>query len=180
MGKLSSNNPITRHHHIWRIDDEIKNFHCWRFQMVRNNKKVSKQFSDSVYGGKRKALQIAIRYRDEILATTDLFEQQIRIRTELRRNNKSGYSGVRRYENGRKPGSKSRQVYWSATWTNEDGVKHSRSFSINLYGEEEAKQLAIAERERQLLKVCAIKVSHWRDPDIKKNRRLKPLADVDV
>lgn len=178
MNKHCPKKPITRHHHIWRIDDEINNSHCWRFQMVRNNQKVSKQFSDSVYGGTRKTLQVAIRYRDEILAKTDLFEQQIRIRTELRRNNKSGYSGVRRYEKGSKPGSKSHQVYWSATWTNEDGVKHSRSFSINLYGEEDAKQLAIAERERQLLKVCAIKGSHWRDPDIKKNRRLKPQADV--
>lgn len=148
--------------------------------MVRNNQKVSKQFSDSVYGGKCKTLQVAIRYRDEILAKTDLFEQQIRIRTELRRNNKSGYSGVSRYVHSSKPGSKSRQVYWSATWTNEDGVKHSRSFSINHYGEEEAKQLAIAERERQLIKVCAIKGSHWRDPVIQKKRKPKLQATVDV
>jgi hypothetical protein len=48
-------------------------------------------------------------------------------------------------------------VFWLASWVNEHGATRQRKFSVMLYGELEAKQLAIAERERQLRRVCAAK-----------------------
>ena len=57
-------------------------------------------------------------------------------------------------------------MYWIAAWTDEHGATRQRKFSVARYGEEEAKRLAIAEREYQLKRVCAINVA---------GRELQPL-----
>jgi hypothetical protein len=62
---------------------------------------------------------------------------------------KSEYS----YDKIVNPKTSRRQVFWLASY----GATRQRKFSVMLYGELEAKQLAIAERERQLKRVCAAK-----------------------
>lgn len=51
-----------------RVDREDNNTHAWLVQVERNHQSPRKLFSDSIYGGKRKALQAAIQFRDETLA----------------------------------------------------------------------------------------------------------------
>ncbi len=114
-------------------------------------------FSDRVYGGKRKALQAAIDFREQLLATVPSVEYQIQRRSIIRRNNKSGISGVGRYKTISNPNTKHYAVFWLASWLNERGESRKRKFSILRYGEQKAKQLAIAEREHQLKRVCAAK-----------------------
>lgn len=67
----------------------------------------------------------------------------------VRRTNKSGVPGVRRVE------AKDRcSAYWGAITASGDGRKSlSKFFSIKTHGEERAKELAIAERQRQLRRV---------------------------
>lgn len=118
---------------------------------------ILKTFSDSVYGGKRKALNAAVEYRDALLLQHSPFEHQIWVRTRLRKNNTSGIVGVARYERSAKASAGRAQGFWLASWVNENGASRKRKFSASLHGESQAKRLAIGERERQLKLVCAIK-----------------------
>jgi hypothetical protein len=115
-----------------------------------------KRFSDGVYGGKREALKAAVEYRNSFLSRDKPFDYQIWVRTRLRKNNTSGIPGVLRYEVPRDSDAESVRVYWIAAWTDEHGATRQRKFSIARYGEEEAKLLAVAERDYQLKRVCAV------------------------
>ena len=44
---------------IIRVDHEASHTHAWRVTLQRHNDIVVKMFSDSMYGGKRKALKAA-------------------------------------------------------------------------------------------------------------------------
>jgi hypothetical protein len=88
-------------------------------------------------------------------------EHQLWIRTRLRKNNTSGIPGVCRYERA-SVASKSterRFAYWLAFWVNEHGQSRQRKFAVSVHGERQAKALAIAERARQLKRVCNIKAA---------------------
>jgi hypothetical protein len=143
---------------ITRLDHDANGDHGWVVTLQRKGAIIVKRFSDGIYGGKRKALKAAVEYRDSFLARDKPFDHQIWIRTRLRKNNKSGIPGVLRYEitNAR---AGSVRTFWIAAWTNEHGVTRQRKFSVALYGEEEAKLLAIAERDYQLRRVVAINVA---------------------
>jgi hypothetical protein len=172
MDRHQSNNPENLLHHILRLDIEAKRVHGWQVMAVRNKINKSKRFSDAEYGGRDEALQAAIRYRDELLAKTDHLAHQLWIRSAVRRNNKSGIPGVGRCEQIYKRSPNARYASWYAKWFDEHGKGHARWFSVSRYGEQEAKQLAIAERERQLERVCIAKGSHWSDPLITKKKKL--------
>jgi hypothetical protein len=156
--------PENTLHHIYRMDIEKGSVHTWQVKAVRFNIIKTKNFSDTRYGGRDKALQAAIRYRDELLAQIDHFAHQMWIRSAIPSSNTSGISGVTRCELGDKRSPNSRYVGWAAQWTNEHGIHRQRWFSVARYGEHEAKRLAIVERESQLKRVCAAKASHRRDP----------------
>ena len=141
---------------IRRIDSEINRTHAWLVQVQRGNRNAMKMFSDSVFGGKQKALQAATTFHAQLLAEVPDYEYQVWLRTRLRRNNTSGIPGVSRHEHIDNPDTGRRVVFWLASWTDEHGVGRKRKFSVLRYGERKAKQLAIAERERQLKQVCAI------------------------
>jgi hypothetical protein len=51
---------------IRRIDNETNRTFAWLAQVQRNNHIVMKMFTNAVYGGKRKALQAAICYREQL------------------------------------------------------------------------------------------------------------------
>jgi hypothetical protein len=152
MTGLSSKKPPRN---IRRLDHDAKGDHGWIVTLQRKGAAIVKRFSDGIYGGKREALKAAVEYRDSFLARDKPFDHQIWIRTRLRKNNKSGIPGVLRYEIPRRSDPQNPREYWIATWTNEHGVTRQRKFSIERYGEEEAKLLAIAERDYQLRRVCA-------------------------
>ena len=142
---------------IHRIDNAANRTWAWLVQVQRNNQIVVKMFSDSVHGGKRKALQVAISYRAQLLADASFYEYQIWRRSILRRNNTSGIPGVARYDKIANPNTGRREVFWLASWVDEYGASRKRKFSVLRHGERKAKQLAIAERERQLKRVCTAK-----------------------
>jgi len=179
MDKPQSDKPENTLHHIYRMDIEKGSVHTWQVKAVRFNIIKTKNFSDTTYGGRDKALQAAIRYRDELLAQTDLFAHQMWLRSVIRRNNTSGIPGVTRCEQRDKRSPNSRYVCWTAQWTDEHGIRCQRGFSVARYGEHEAKRLAIVERESQLKRVCAAKASHRRDPYYSQKKKPKPQTPDD-
>ena len=51
-------------------------------------------FTDGVFGGKQKALNAAIKFKTGILAGISEYKYYIRIRSKVRKNNRSGIFGV--------------------------------------------------------------------------------------
>ncbi len=157
MTRLSSKKPPRN---IQRVDNDLHGDHLWVVTLQRKGAILVKRFSDGVYGGKREALKAAVKYRDSFLSLDNSSAHQIWIRTRLRKNNKSGIPGVLRYEITNNGNAEKRRTYWIAAWTDEHGATRQRKFAISRYGEEEAKELAIAEREYQLNRVCAINAAN--------------------
>jgi hypothetical protein len=152
---------------IVRVDNDANGDHGWVVTLQRKGAIIVKRFSDGIYGGKREALEAAVAYRDSFLALDDPFNHQIWIRTRRRKNNKSGITGVLRYEVVANATTGSVRAYWLASWTDEHGVTRSRKFSVARYGEQEARRLAVAERGSQINRVCAINTENleFRRPD---------------
>jgi hypothetical protein len=109
-----------------------------------------KTFSDSIYGGKRKALKTAAAHRDELLCRYSPYAHAIWVRTRLRWNNTSGIPGVTRYEERINPNTGSTRVFGLTSWVNEQGDSCKRRFMVSHYGERQAKRLAVAERKERL------------------------------
>jgi hypothetical protein len=146
--------PISRN--ITRIDQERSSTHAWRVTLQRRGEIIIRQFSDGIYGGKQEALDAAVAYRDLLLTQNSEVEHQLWVRTRIRKNNRSGIPGVARYETLENPATQRYSVFWLAFWVDEHGASRKRKFSVLRYGERQAKRLAIAERERQLNRVCLI------------------------
>jgi hypothetical protein len=114
------------------------------------NQAVTRHFSDSVHGGKRKALKAALAFRDEMLAKLRDADYSTWLRRK-RSNNTSGIVGVARYVNVSKSEDHPQEYpYWQAFWRNREGKRHSRTFSVLTYGERKARQLAIVARKTAL------------------------------
>jgi hypothetical protein len=132
-----------RLHHIHRIDHAPKRTHAWLVQVQRQGEITIRSFTDGRYGGKRVALQAAIRFRDDALTSARDRSYKLWRRNRKRRNNTSGIVGVGRYisrERGRRGFIE--RVSWQAFWDGPDGRRHSRKFSVNLHGERRARDLA--------------------------------------
>lgn len=172
MDKPQPKKPVNRLHNIRRYEKKENNsYAAWLVCVQRTHHETKKPFTDAAYGGKHKALQAAISYRDELLAEIGTVEHLLWYKTIVRSNNTSGITGVYRREKIDKRSPNSLSLYWEAFWRNEYGARCSRCFSITLYGEFEAKQMAIAEREYQLKRVCAIKESYWLIPHNQKVKK---------
>lgn len=116
---------------------------AWRVTLFRDGRKViDKEFPHLTHGGEASALQKAQACRDETMLKHPPRHSR-EVRQKVRTTNTSGHPGVTRYRMGR-------YWYWVAQTKRRDGKPIKKSFRIDLYGEQEAKALAIAERERQL------------------------------
>ncbi|WP_301101363.1 AP2/ERF family transcription factor [Propionivibrio sp.] len=142
---------MKHHRNIRRIDNDTRRTHAWLVQVQRRGNVIIKMFSDNILGGKQKALSAALEYRDELILAAPAAERNLWHRTIVRRNNTSGIPGVGLYK--RTNGSER----WRAEWIDENGIRKSRTFSVSIYGKRKAKQLAIAERQRQLERIFEIK-----------------------
>ena len=142
---------------IVRIDNPVNHTHGWTVRLQRHGSNTAKVFSDGVHGGKSKALRAAIEYRDAWLSQHPVVEHHLWVCTRLRKNNTSGIPGVGRYDVLANANTGRRNVFWMASWTDEHGFSCHRKFYVSRYGEREAKRRAVAERESQLHRVCAIK-----------------------
>lgn len=145
----------------------------WTVAIRRRAKKIVRLFKDSIYGSSEAAYAQARAYRDAIITAlpppTNL-EQAVKIR----KNNKSGISGVRRVET-------EEGDVWQATLMTNEGQKRE-SFSIGRLGEEAAKSLAIAQRMRWLkaLPVKHLAYAHHAEEITRQNfdHQLDIAADV--
>lgn len=136
---------------ISRIDDDVYRTHAWRVSLCRRGQRLVKNFADKKWGGKGKALAGAKQYRDELLTKYPPLS-----RTEfcaiLRSNNKSGTTGVYKYAKPftLKNGTVKKNWYWEATWPTGSSEQAHRAFSVNEYGEEKARQMALSARKKAL------------------------------
>lgn len=142
---------------ISRIDDPVYRTYAWRVSLRRQNKMIVKNFTDKRHGGKGKALAAAKAFRDEILEQYPPTTRQ-QFCSTLRRHNTSGIPGVYRYA---KPytladGKERKLWYWETTWPTQEGESAKATFSVKQYGEEKAKQLAIAAREAGIKKLKGV------------------------
>jgi hypothetical protein len=146
---------------IRRMDDDSRSTHAWLVQVQRHNQIAIKMFSDSVWGGKRKALAAARSWRDEHKQAPAEQAHALWLRNRLRSNNRSGLVGVSRHErkadaNDHKTGG---AAFWLASWTGEQGRTRQRKFSVKRWGERGAKQKAIAARAQGVSDAVAVKTA---------------------
>ena len=120
----------------------IKGPRAWKVTIYRDGRTLNRLFSFSRYGGCEAARKAADACRDELLLTY-LPKLSRDIRQRIIATNTSGYPGVHyRCYSG--------IAYWVARTTLRNGSSVTKSFRVEHYGYERAKELAIRERERQL------------------------------
>jgi hypothetical protein len=161
MPAKNKDNPLR---YIFRLDGGEGGTHAWLFYISRKKERVHKYFTDVVYGGQKKALQAALLYREKYLKTFAIDDYTVWRRNIKRRRNTSGIVGVGRY--GIRAKSGRLLMVWQATWTNADNKKKARSFSVSLYGEEKAKELACKVRDEGMKEVERILATRRKIGDV--------------
>ena len=138
--------------YIQRIDNA---HHTWKVALRRKNKAMHKYFPDTAYGGMPQALAAAIAWRNEIEAKYTTADYALWRREQVPPSNTTGIVGVYRGAVVKKRGGLLKKFYnWQGYWTSADGTRASRSFSINKYGEDQAKTLAIQARRQGMAQVA--------------------------
>lgn len=129
---------MKKHKYIGRIDYKHTHAYQVRICYLSSETTHSKLFSDGVYGGKRKALKAAIKWRDQI--ATDLgIEHLLKISHKMAqpmprqtwKRNSSGIIGVvyaTNYKNGKEG------AYWEAKFQ-VNKKQCGKSFAVSKYGE---------------------------------------------
>lgn len=123
----------------------------WLARYTREGVTFSQLFTDSKYGGEDESFEAAKKWHDEI---REIFPPMSR-REYMRQKkvtNKSGHVGVYRAPSTvkKKSGKEFTYYNWIATWVDDSGKKKNKMFSISKYGEDEAKKMAIAYREKMV------------------------------
>jgi len=143
--RLSRKNPNNRN--ITRMDHEkVRGY--W-VRVVKDGKLYQRLFSDGQYGGKRRAMQAAREYRDEVRKKLfgDKADAQRRVFTSCRRNT-SGMVGVH-YVEKKRNGSVTR-AYVASWCPTKGGPQKHKYFSVNQLGKREAYRQACAYRQARV------------------------------
>jgi hypothetical protein len=116
----------------------------WIVILKRNGETIAKTFAFSTHGGRRAALKQAQAWRDEQIHLHPQQERRERAQ-RIKRNNTSGVPGVlcQCWPDGR-------PMRWIARTTIAKGLILTNTFGVKTHGYEEAKQMAIAAREKHL------------------------------
>ncbi len=134
---------------VSRIDQPERRTHGFFVRLRRKGKLYSGFFPDLKHGGKQRALTAAQRYYRELVKKYPPFSRRQWAQIP-RRKGASGIVGVRKVVTsvrGRK------RVRWQAMWSPEPHVLATRSFSVQKYGPQRAKALAIQARNAGLRKM---------------------------
>ncbi|AMB85513.1 hypothetical protein AWM79_09465 [Pseudomonas agarici] len=115
--------------------------YAWKVQGQRHGQSLSETFTFDQYGGEQGARLAAESCRNAPLPKRSQ-TLTAEFRQRLLPHNTSGHPGVRRIESNN-------TAYWRAC-TRIHGYSLNRNFSVERYGEQQAKRLALAERQRQL------------------------------
>jgi len=120
----------------------------WEVRIQRRGKKTEKFFGDRRFEGKRLALVAAKAFRDEIEEASEKYSVKDLAKIPSSRN-KSGFVGVRLHKQRDTRGDfEYHYWYWVAQWTNANGKRKTKAFSIHQHGDEEAYNLACQARRR--------------------------------
>ena len=135
---------------ISRIDQPEKHTHGWYVRVRYNGNEVSRFFNDKLFGGKTKALDKAVNFRDRTerelgKPRTDRFV----VGRGSRR--KTQIVGVRQVMKTTRTadGTVRETPVFEVTWSPEPNVIGRTSVSINKYGKREAFRRAVAIREEK-------------------------------
>ena len=135
---------------IRRVDSDSTHTHAWYATIQRKSGGVTRVFSDGVYGGKLAAHRAASAWYDSVVELYPIVSR-IALVTTIRCNNRSGVAGVSRWPAS---GKKITGACWVAQWVDVPCQPPSRrKFSVALYGEKQAKRLAIAARHEAIKKL---------------------------
>ena len=145
-GQSSAKTKANPMRYIRRVDD--KGHHAWKVAVRRAGQYIHQYFVDTAHGGTAQALAAAIAWRDQTVAELTGADYAVWRRELMPPTNTSGIVGVSRGFVLKKRGKRTvKFAMWTAYWQNANGKRSTRAFSVNKYGEEEAKQMAISARE---------------------------------
>jgi hypothetical protein len=168
---------------ISRIDAPDRNEHCWLVRATKDSVTYSKSFADKKYGGKEKALKIAVEYRDKLYKALTIDPAKPRKRGfrefpyaffTKKANNKTGIVGVYRstktVEKETPEGKKTVVVrdHYVASINVEKYKQVQKFFSIAEHGEEKARKLAIAWRKKMEKEVAGRMIAKPTEPKVMK------------
>lgn len=117
-------------HNISRIEQERDNggnTYGWYVRVQRDQKRISKLFSDGVHGGKEKALEKAKTYRDEVLDEWERYCGPKSSKPIQYKKSNVGYPGLTLTEKKERNGP---AKYFNVNYTDEDGNRRSKSVYI--------------------------------------------------
>ncbi|HMS85234.1 MAG TPA: AP2 domain-containing protein [Nitrospira sp.] len=135
---------------IQRIDHQRSRTHAWKVIIQRRKTIYMRYFSDGRHEGKEAALKAAKAYRDQLIARHPPMTRR-EVCVIRKTNNTSGVSGITRIDSVEWTQSrKVHRLYWDAQWPTLSGKPVHRKFSITLYGERRAFQLAVHARRQGL------------------------------
>jgi hypothetical protein len=119
---------------------------CFRVKLYRQGAMFQEYFPFKNHGGEEGALVAAKRYWKEVRDSFPKLSRKQSAQVE-RRKSRSGVIGVTRVTQKRKGFE---YDFWRATWTDRRCARRTRVFSINKYGETEARKKAEAARLKGL------------------------------
>jgi hypothetical protein len=133
-----------RNYAIARIDLPGAGTHGWQVRLQRRGVKHAKYFSDRGHGGRARAFERALRWRDALLRQFAKEESARVCRRSAR--NSSGVVGVSKVTVVASNGLQ--YLFWQATWSPAPGRRRCVKFSLKRYGDREAFRLAVQAREK--------------------------------
>ena len=126
---------------------EIENRKGYLVRLSRNGNRINQYYSDSVNGGKQKALKVAKKAYDELFAEYGPVEHSTK--NLLTHRNTTGVVGVHLAHSKDNRYEGCEYSAYCASWMSESGTRDKISFSFNKYGEDAAFDLAVIARKEE-------------------------------
>ncbi len=117
-----------------------RNAWYWAVHFRRRGRIHYKRFYDLKHGGEKKALAVAVAWRDRQLAQTKILTYR-EFHAQRRSNNTSGVAGVHFVKSAAQPNGA-----WQAKIKLPDGRKITKSFAVLKFGRRQAFEHAVAAR----------------------------------
>ena len=130
---------------ITRFENYERHSKGWWVRLHRRGELISKFFKDSDYPNKSAAKKAAQEYYRQLASENPKMSR--RDFAERRMAHSSEIIGVQKVVSVR---FGHEYESWKARWSPKKGVRRVKTFSVDFYGEEEAKRLAIEARQRGL------------------------------